>query len=427
LIRILKYAIRVGVTHIETAKAYGSSELQLGYALSTLFAEGFVQREDLIIQSKATVSAGTTPDELIFQVEDSLKKLQVEYLDLFSLHGLNTAEHYDWIFDHDKGSLIDAVRRLKKSGKIRHIGFSTHAPVSVIQKLIETDAFEYVNLHYHWCGSYTCSGEGKYGGNLENVKLCAKKDMGVFIISAFDKGGRLYAPSKKLRSLTLPDLEPIYYGALWSWQHDRHDDDGTPIHTIVCGAARPSDLDQPAVAALMKDLPEMIKRVDAVTQRLNCAMDEAISSEWAKIWHLGLPNYQDSKRGTQLGNIVWLYNLINSYGMLDFARERYGPLDDSLQRYNTSKRKSENIAAMGPFWGWAPGFAANPEWDYTEDLANCPEENQDHVKAAISFVHRVCSKTVNEESSPKPIPVEWETAYDLRPWVAFPERVQSPW
>jgi predicted aldo/keto reductase-like oxidoreductase len=56
--------------------------------------------------------------------------------------------------------------------------------------------------------------EGQYDGNLEKVKLSAQKEMGVFIISAFNNGGRLYAQSKKLGSLTLPDLEPISYGAL---------------------------------------------------------------------------------------------------------------------------------------------------------------------------------------------------------------------
>ena len=57
--------------------------------------------------------------------------------------------------------------------------------------------------------------------------------------------GQLHAPTKKLRSLTLPDLEPISYGTLWLWHHEHHDQDRTHIHTIVCGAARPSDLDQP--------------------------------------------------------------------------------------------------------------------------------------------------------------------------------------
>lgn len=52
LVNILKYAIRCGVNHIETAKGYGCSEMQIGLALKTLFEEGFCKREDLIIQTK---------------------------------------------------------------------------------------------------------------------------------------------------------------------------------------------------------------------------------------------------------------------------------------------------------------------------------------------------------------------------------------
>ena len=73
----------------------------------------------------------------------------MDYVDLFSVHGLNTDDHLDWLFNHgEKGNLIDAVRELKKEGKIRWIGFSTHAPAHIIKKAIETDAFDYLNCKY---------------------------------------------------------------------------------------------------------------------------------------------------------------------------------------------------------------------------------------------------------------------------------------
>lgn len=51
---------------------------------------------------------------------------------------------------------------------MRFIGFSTHAPTPVIVSAIESDAFDYVNLHYHFIGSYTASGTGTTtSGNLE--------------------------------------------------------------------------------------------------------------------------------------------------------------------------------------------------------------------------------------------------------------------
>ena len=67
-------------------------------------------------------------------------------MDLFSIHGINADDHCEWMFNHgEKGNLIDAVRELREEGKIRWIGFSTHAPAHVIKRAIETDAFDYVN------------------------------------------------------------------------------------------------------------------------------------------------------------------------------------------------------------------------------------------------------------------------------------------
>lgn len=51
---------------------------------------------------------------------------------------------------------------------MKWIGFSTHAPTPVIVKAIESNQFDYVNLHYHFIGSYTASGTGiSTSGNLE--------------------------------------------------------------------------------------------------------------------------------------------------------------------------------------------------------------------------------------------------------------------
>ena len=78
-------------------------------------------------------------------------------------------------------------------GLIRHVGFSTHGQVDVIVAAIQTGSFDFVNLHYHFVGSYTASGSS-WGGeharanaNLQAVEAAARHDMGVFVISPFDK------------------------------------------------------------------------------------------------------------------------------------------------------------------------------------------------------------------------------------------------
>ncbi len=195
----MKTAVGYGITHIETARGYGCSELQLGVALKQLFRTGVCKREDLIIQTK--VPANEDPVAFREALELSFKNLQIEYLDLFALHGMNYEEQFGWVFGGNH-NCMNVIREYMAAGRIRHLGFSTHGSADFIKKCINTDVFEYVNLHYHYFGSYTASGGGHDGrGNLDNVKLLAEKNMGCFIISPFDKGGRVYAPSKKLRSL----------------------------------------------------------------------------------------------------------------------------------------------------------------------------------------------------------------------------------
>ena len=53
------------------------------------------------------------------------------------------------------------------------------ASTEFICKAIKTDKFDYVNLHHHFCGSYTASGDGTGGiGNLECLRLMKERDMG---------------------------------------------------------------------------------------------------------------------------------------------------------------------------------------------------------------------------------------------------------
>ena len=189
LVAILKHAIcDLGINHIEAARGYGSSDFQIGYALKELFDNGTVKREDLIVQTKVNAMKAS---DFRATIDKTLSNLQLDYVDLFSVHGLNMQYHYDLVFNNPSGeNLMDIIREYKAKGKIRHVGFSTHAQPSLIKRCIETDQFEYANVHYHAFGSYTASGGGEFGGNREVVKLMKEKDMGIFIISPSDKGGR---------------------------------------------------------------------------------------------------------------------------------------------------------------------------------------------------------------------------------------------
>lgn len=469
LVAILKTAIAYGMTHIETARGYGCSELQLGVALKQLYATTATKRNDLIIQTK--IAPNEDPVAFRETIELSLKNLQVDYVDLFAFHGLNYEEQFDWVFGEGQNNCLSIVKEYIAAGKIRHLGFSTHGSTDFILKCINTDVFEYVNLHYHYFGSYTASGGGRDGnGNLDCIKLLAEKDIGRFIISPFDKGGRLYAPSKKLCSLTLPDMEPMMFKSQWLWNHNRIYDEELPqLHTYTVGAARPSDLDQPAVAAYLHDTKpdEVLAKVKAVTIRLDEAKEKALGKEWIQSWWMGLPKATGSKYLVEHNQIVWIYNTIKAFGMYEFAKARYNSFEKNEEKWDESLSDQQNIAEkIGKnAWGFVPGRSLKPGVDYfADDLVNVPEENKQRVKEAEEFVYTWCrnqtleqkggdkdaihgplrrtrsfirrtlsvsaqsfrSQGEEQEKAPatevEPLPKEWETAYEMRTWTDYPDQ-----
>src|SRR5712675_3237386 len=81
-------AIELGINHIETARGYGTSEMQLGRVLPAL------PREKIIVQTK--VGPKETADEFLKTFDTSMKNLRLDYVDLLALHGVNNRQLLDW-------------------------------------------------------------------------------------------------------------------------------------------------------------------------------------------------------------------------------------------------------------------------------------------------------------------------------------------
>ncbi|MFP3326026.1 aldo/keto reductase, partial [Planococcus sp. SIMBA_160] len=81
------------------------------------------------------------------QFNQSLQFLNLDYVDLLGIHGINTEELLEQTIR--PGGCLDEVRKLQEQGKVRFVGFSTHGPPEVIIRTIETDQFDYVNLHWY--------------------------------------------------------------------------------------------------------------------------------------------------------------------------------------------------------------------------------------------------------------------------------------
>jgi len=130
-------ALDLGVNHIETARGYGTSEMQLGRILPKL------PRDKIIVQTK--VSPKRTAREFLDTFDTSMKYLGLDYVDLLALHGINNRELLRYSLA--PGGCLAAARKLQQQGRARFIGFSTHATTDLILEAINAAEFDYVNLH----------------------------------------------------------------------------------------------------------------------------------------------------------------------------------------------------------------------------------------------------------------------------------------
>ncbi|MFW5886717.1 MAG: aldo/keto reductase [Bacteroidota bacterium] len=201
-------AFENGINHIETAYGYKKSEHAYGKALNELK----IDRETYFLMTKGAPETARETREL---VDKQLKALQTNYIDFYAWHGLNNWEQFNIALEKD--GPVDELHKMKEEGIVKHVGFSTHAPYEIIIKAIETNKFEFVNLHYYYF----------FQRNIGAIALAQTRDMGVFIISPNDKGGKLFSPPGKLKNLTSP-YSPMQWNGRFCLSNPA-------IHTLTVG------------------------------------------------------------------------------------------------------------------------------------------------------------------------------------------------
>jgi predicted aldo/keto reductase-like oxidoreductase len=118
--RLLRFAWAKGVRYFDTAKSYGSEPMIARWLKGMPNA-----RQDLFL---ATKDQPDTPQQLIGQLDERLEALQTDYVDLIFLHALgdrNFDLELEWVRSQELKQVADAIR---KSGKAKLVGFSTHHP-----------------------------------------------------------------------------------------------------------------------------------------------------------------------------------------------------------------------------------------------------------------------------------------------------------
>lgn len=262
--KVVDTALGAGINLIDTAAAYGDSELILGRALASHPRDSYVlcSKANLArsVRENGTVSyIYRSPEEFIESCENSLTRLKTDVIDVFQVHGV-VPETYP----HVRERLVPALIKLQEQGKIRYFGitetFSGDHDRQLLKLAMADDIFDTIMIGYNLLTP---------GPEDDILPMAAEKNVGVLVMCAVRK--KIAKPSDltdvivslKQRKL-IPDSVPDEGALDWLLGDGietvtdacyRYARGPEAVSTVLTGTANVDHLQQNLKAILDGDLP----------------------------------------------------------------------------------------------------------------------------------------------------------------------------
>ncbi|MBS5725656.1 MAG: aldo/keto reductase [Clostridiales bacterium] len=188
--KLIAYCMEHGINYYDTAYIYhgGKSEVILGHALSQY------PRDSYYVADKFNIQAN--PDYR-FQFQEQLRRLQMEYIDFYLLHGVTdlTAPLYE------ECGCIPYFQKEKQLGNIKYLGFSFHGTPDCLRKLLEKNRWDFVQIqlnYYDWF----------QGSAKEQYEILREHDIPIMVMEPVHGGMLANLPAEGLQYLPDGDVSP---------------------------------------------------------------------------------------------------------------------------------------------------------------------------------------------------------------------------
>jgi predicted aldo/keto reductase-like oxidoreductase len=254
-VALLRQAIDAGMVYIDTSRGYGESELKLAKALKNGY------REKVILSTKwcpwnfkTEPTDDTSAESTYKKLLDSMKRLEVDYLDFYQLWSINNNEQ--WLQATSKGGMLEGIFRAKKEGLVKHIGFTTHdSPENISRYIDEAD----------WCEAILFSYNLLNRTYEDSIQKAHEKGIATIVMNPISGG--VFA--KQSPPLEIAAKKAVGISNIVETAH-RWLKSNKNIDTIICGIGKPSDVTSTLANYEKPDLtPEQIKKLNTEFEKVS--------------------------------------------------------------------------------------------------------------------------------------------------------------
>lgn len=213
-VAVVRRALEMGVNYIDTARAYQDSEDKIGAAI-----KGY--RDRLFI---ATKTVQRSKEQAAADIDESLRRLGIDYIDLLLIHGVDTEDDLNRFLG--QAGAVEAFREAQNAGKVHYIGISGHQN-PVLVSAIKTGVFDVILASYNLTNT---------DADTELFPLAKELDIGVSVMKPIG-GGALAVPPEAVQFQVADRAVATAEAAL------RFVISNPLIHTVVPGMDKQSEVE----------------------------------------------------------------------------------------------------------------------------------------------------------------------------------------